>query len=227
MGGRDLANDAVERMGGHCLEPASESKLSAMRWTIRSIIVLLVLALAYAAWPFWAAYDFVTALGNRDAAGIERRVNFPAVRYSLTEQVVLAYLQLSGRDARLGQFGRSIAVAAAASIAEPVVARLISAQALMELLESDSAVAAAATSSTGVLQGLGSGSVDTVRQLLLHSDWGFRRFVLTVPVNAPRSRRFRLRFRLTSWTWKLAAVDVPEDLRNRLAQELVRLTERK
>jgi Protein of unknown function (DUF2939) len=209
MGGRDLANDAVERMGGHCLEPASESKLSAMRWTIRSIIVLLVLALAYAAWPFWAAYDFVTALGNRDAAGIERRVNFPAVRYSL------------------GQFGRSIAVAAAASIAEPVVARLISAQALMELLESDSAVAAAATSSTGVLQGLGSGSVDTVRQLLLHSDWGFRRFVLTVPVNAPQSRRFRLRFRLTSWTWKLAAVDVPEDLRNRLAQELVRQTERK
>jgi hypothetical protein len=199
-----------------------------MRWTIRSIILLIVLALAYAAWPFWAAYDFVTALRNRDAAAIERRVNFPAVRYSLTEQVVVAYLQLSGRDTRLGQFGRGMAVAAVASVADPIVARLISAQALMELLETDSAAAAATSrTATGVLQGLGSGSIDTAWQLLLHSDWGFRRFVLAVPINAPPSRRFRLRFRLTSWTWKLAAVQVPEDVRNRLAQELVRQTERK
>jgi hypothetical protein len=197
-----------------------------MRWAIRSIILLIVLALAYAAWPFWAAYDFVTALRNRDAAAIERRVNFPAVRYSLTEQVVVAYLQLSGRDTRLGQFGRGMAIAAVASVAEPIVARLISAQALMELLETDSA-AAAVTSTAGVLQGLGSGSVDTAWQLLLHSDWGFRRFVLAVPVNAPPARRFRLRFRLTSWTWKLAAVEVPEEVRNRLAQELVRQTEHK
>jgi DUF2939 family protein len=203
-----------------------ESKLSAMRWTIRSIILLIILALAYVAWPFWAAYDFVTALRSRDAARIERRVNFPAVRYSLTEQIVVAYLQLSGRDTRLGQFGRGLAVAAVASVAEPIVARLISAQALMELLETDSA-AAAATSATGVLQGLGSGSIDTAWQLLLHSDWGFRRFVLAVPVNAPPTRRFRLRFRLTSWTWKLAAVEVPAEVRNRLAQELVRQTERK
>ena len=163
---------------------------------------------------------------NRDAAAIERRVNFPAVRYSLTEQVVVAYLQLSGRDTRLGHVGRGMAVAAVASIADPIIARLISAQAIMELLETDSA-AAAATSATGALQGLGTGSVDVAWQLLLHSDWGFRRFVLTVPVNAAPARRFRLRFRLTSWTWKLAAVEVPEEIRNRLAQELVRQTERK
>jgi hypothetical protein len=196
-----------------------------MRWIVRSAIALIVLAIAYAAWPFWAAYDFVTAMRNRDAVAIERRVNFPALRYSLAEQIVVDYLKLSGKDARLGQFGRGMAVAAVASIAEPIVAKLISAEALMELLEGDSR--AAAMSSTAVLQGLGSGSFDTVRQLLLHSEWGFRRFVLVLPVTAPPPRRFKLRFRLTSWTWKLSAVELPEALRNRLVQELVRQTERK
>jgi len=33
-----------------------------MRWTLRAVIVIALLWVAYAAWPFWAAYDLVNAL---------------------------------------------------------------------------------------------------------------------------------------------------------------------
>jgi len=196
-----------------------------MRWLARFLVVLVVVSIGYAAWPFWAAYDFVTAVRNRDAAAIAARVNFPAVRFALTQQIVIAYLQLSGKEPRLGSFGREIAVAAVASVADPIVARLVSPEALMEFLEKGPPGADASTSN--VTQGLGSGSVDTVWRLLTHSQWAFRRFALSVPVDAPPPRRFKLRFRLTSWTWKLSAVDLPEELLTRLVQELVRQTERK
>lgn len=196
-----------------------------MRWLARFLVVLVVLAIGYAAWPFRAAYDFVAAVRSRDAAAIAQRVNFPAVRFALTQQIVIAYLQLSGKEPRLGPFGREIAVAAVASVADPIVARLVSPEALVEFLEKGPAGAGASTGN--VMQGLGSGSVDTAWRLLTHSQWGFRRFALSLPVDAPPPRRFKLRFRLTNWTWKLSAVDLPEELRARLVQELVRQTERK
>jgi len=52
-----------------------------------------------AAWPFWAVHDFIDAPQKRDA--VARRVNFPAVRRSPTEQIVASYLQVSGKDAPL------------------------------------------------------------------------------------------------------------------------------
>jgi Protein of unknown function (DUF2939) len=112
-----------------------------MRWTLRIIVLVALLWIGYAAWPFWAVYDFATAVERRDSGAVADRVNFPAVRQSLSEQIVLAYLQLTGKDARLGQFGRGIAVAAVASIADPIVAKFVSAEALIDLLRDDGGLA--------------------------------------------------------------------------------------
>src|SRR5437588_6026439 len=107
-----------------------------MRWAIRTIVIVAVLWVAHAAWPFFALYDLVNAIQNRDSAAVARRVNFAGVRQSLTEQIVVSYLQLSGKDARLGQFGRGMAVAAVTAVADPIVAKLLSAEALVDLLRS-------------------------------------------------------------------------------------------
>src|SRR6266446_2868842 len=102
-----------------------------MRWTLRTIAIVVVLLAAYAAWPYFALYDLANAVQKRDVAAVSRRVNFPAVRQSLAEQIVVTYLRLSGRDARLGEVGRGLAVSAVLSIADPIVAKIISAEALM------------------------------------------------------------------------------------------------
>src|SRR5262245_26434613 len=152
-----------------------------MRWVSRFAFVLVLLAVAYAAWPFWAAYDFVEAVRSRDAAAVARRVNFPALRQSLGEQMVVTYLKVTGKEARVGPFGRSMAVATVTSLADPIVDRLVSAEALMELLQNGGP--AGGFSEAPVFHGLGSGSLDTVWQLVIHSEQGFRRFVLALPVS--------------------------------------------
>jgi Protein of unknown function (DUF2939) len=197
-----------------------------MRWTLRAVIVMTLLWVGYAAWPFWAVYDLVNALQNRDAAALAHRVNFPAVRRSLTEQIVVSYLQLSGRDARLGQLARGTALAAAASVADPIVAKLISAEALIELLQNGWPVSTL-PDGAAAFHGLGSASLGNVWQLFVRSEQGLRSWEFSVPVGAPPSLRFGLQFRLTNWMWKLSAIELPEELRIRLAQELVKQIDRK
>jgi len=194
-----------------------------MRWIVRVTAVVVVLWVAYAASPLWAIYDLTNALEQEDPVAVARRVNFPAVRRSLTEQIAVTYLQVSGKDARLGQFGRSLAVATATSIADPIVAKLISAEALIEILHRgwpSSALPDKATATA--IEGVTSGSLGNIWQLFLHSEQGLRSFVIAVPITAPPPRRFKLQFRLTAWTWKLSAVELPEELRLRLAHELSR-----
>jgi DUF2939 family protein len=197
-----------------------------MRFTIRALAAAAVLWVCYAAWPVLAVYDLAHAVERRDSAGIAERVNFPAVRRSLTEQIVTSYLKLSGRDARLGTFNRHMALAAFASIADPVVAGLVSADALVELLHKGWPASVLPEEASG-FRGLGAGSVGNVWWLATRSEPGLRRFGFAVPAGAPAERRFKLQFRLTSWTWKLSAIELPEELRVRLAQELAKHIDRK
>jgi Protein of unknown function (DUF2939) len=202
-----------------------------MRWTIRIVVAVAVVWIAYAVWPLFALYDLVNAVQERDAAAITRRVNFHSVRQSLSEQIVSGYLELSGKDARLGQFGRGMAVAAVTAVADPIVAKLISAEALIELLRNGwpSSVLPddGAAGSAVAAEGLKPGSLGNAWQLFIHSEHGLRRFEIAVPMTTPPAQRFRLEFRLTSWTWKLSGVRLPETLRNRLAQELVKHIDKK
>jgi len=197
-----------------------------MRRTIRILAAAALLWLGYVAWPVATFYNLVDAIRARDGVVVARHVNFGAVRRSLAEQIVVRYLELSGKDARLGQFSRGMAVAAVMSIADPIVAKLISADALIELLRNGWPASVLPRETTAV-PGLGSAAAGNVWQLFVHSEWGLRSFKFTVPATAPAQRRFGLEFRLTTWRWKLSAIELPEELRTRLAQELVKQIDRK
>jgi hypothetical protein len=197
-----------------------------MRWTVRTVAAIALVWIAYAAWPFSALYGLVDAVQSRDGTAVARRVNFPAVRQSLTEQIVVTYLRLTGRDARLGQFGRGMAVAGITSIADPIVAKLLSAEALMELLNVGWPTTVLPDKAT-TFQGLSSGALGDIWQVFVQSEQGLRRFEIAVPMAAPPARQFKLQFRLTTWVWKLSGVELPEELRVRLAQELIKQIEKK
>lgn len=180
---------------------------------------------AHFAWPYFGLRSLVHAVRAHDVAAVRERVNIPALRRSLTEQVFRTYLKLTGREARLGQF-RELAVAASSSIADPIVAQLMSAEALTDLLASGWPTAMLPEKLPG-MQGVRSGSLGSVWQVLANSDHGLRTFSLAVPANVPAPFRFRLYFRLTNWTWKLTGVELPDELRVRLTQELIRIVDRK
>src|SRR4029450_11228298 len=99
-----------------------------MRKTILTIAVLALAWIAYLAWPAYDLAQFVRAIERGDAIVAARYVNLGGGGSSLTEEITEAYLERAG--------GRSgpLVHGAVASIADPVVAKLISPQALTELL---------------------------------------------------------------------------------------------
>jgi signal transduction histidine kinase len=207
-----------------------------MLWTLRTAALLAALWIAFVAWPFFALYELATAIQNRDGATVARRINVPAVRHSLTEQIAATYLRITGREARLGVLTRGVAAAAASSFADPIVAKLLSTDALLELLHSgwpkqvlseEPATMSGAPGHGSIVQGLTSVSFGNLWRVFVQSEQGFRRFDIGVPIDAPPARRLKLQFRLTHWVWKLSGIELPEELRVRLARELIKLIEKK
>lgn len=196
-----------------------------MRWTVRIVIVFVVSWAAFFVWPYFGLRSLVQAVRKHDVAAVNERINFPALRQSLAAQIVGTYLRLTGKEARLGQF-RDLAIAATSSIADPIVAQLISAQAMTDLLASGWPTAVL-PEKLPQLRGLSTGAVGSVWQVLANSDHGLRTFSLAVPANVAREFQFRLRFRLSGWTWKLYDVRLPEELLTRLTREMIRTVDKK
>src|SRR5258708_2453968 len=62
-----------------------------MKKTIAAIVILFAVWFAWSAWPFLALYDLVRAAQAADVAAIERGVDFPELRRSLSSQIIQAY----------------------------------------------------------------------------------------------------------------------------------------
>jgi len=64
-----------------------------MRKTIATVVTLVLVWLGYTAWPLYDLLVLVRAMENRDVGTVTRHVYFDAVRMSLTQQVVAAYVR--------------------------------------------------------------------------------------------------------------------------------------
>src|SRR5207247_2039673 len=65
--------------------------------TIAAIVILFAVWFAWSAWPFLALYDLVRAAQAADVAAIERGVDFPELRRSLSSQIIQAYARVTGK----------------------------------------------------------------------------------------------------------------------------------
>ena len=188
-----------------------------MRKTILFLAVLALACIAYMAWPVYDLTQFVRAVERGDTTTAAHYVNLARVRVSLTEQITEAYLQRTG--ARSGPLVQG----AVGALADPIVYKLISPEALTELLRIGwprAVLPEAPSNTTGIsLAGLG-----TVWQLFVAAEYGIGRYEVTVPVGVPPERAFMLQFRLAQWRWQLAAVRVPEPIRLLLADEIIKST---
>jgi hypothetical protein len=97
-----------------------------MRTTILISAALIAVWLAYAASPFFAVYDLLRVVQERNLAELPARVDFPAVRRPLTAQIVRTYLTITGKIGQSGSIAERFAVSVGASLADPIVAKLVS-----------------------------------------------------------------------------------------------------
>ena len=97
-------------------------------------LLFVVLLIAYWAWPLFGLRSLAVDLQTRDTAALNEQVDFVRLRRSFTEQIIGAYLRVTGRANKLGAFGSALASAAGGSIAVPWVAEIINPENLIQLL---------------------------------------------------------------------------------------------
>jgi hypothetical protein len=188
-----------------------------MRKTIIVVVLLVVAWVALSAWPFIALYDFLRAAEAGDVAKIEQQVDFPALRRSLAGQVMQTYARLSGMRTDRG----GLMVGVASAFADPFIEKLVSPAALAELLRSGWPKALLAEPPAGV-PSLDWSAVGNIWQLYANSDYGLGEFRLSVPAGQPPEKQFRIQLAFADWTWKLSGLDLPQEVQERLARELMK-----
>lgn len=201
-----------------------------MRWTIRLFIVFMFAWAIFMVSPFVALYDLAKAVKAQDLARVEERVNLRAVRLALSKQLVSEYLKTVGRGQELDSFNRNLATSAGATIADPIVAQLVTPEAMMRLLNGSlpqEVAGGAPTIPTGLPTNLG--SLGTVwRTYIASESRGFRSIIVPVPEGREKAQQFRLTLRLSGWsggfTWRLTGVELPEPLLRELIRQLPRGT---
>jgi Protein of unknown function (DUF2939) len=195
-----------------------------MRWAARISLVFLILIAVYTVWPFIDLYRLAGAIERRDVVGVSQRVEMRALHASINRQVVAAYLRLTGKEASLGRLGSDMAAGLAGALVPPAVDDHASTARFLELL-ADGWPRDAFTGSSKRIA-LMPRTLGSLWRLYANSEYSLDNFYVSVPVAVPPLQRFRLRLRLTQWTWKLVEVQLPDELRLRLANELIK-SERK
>jgi hypothetical protein len=204
-----------------------------MRWFIRLFVVLTVAWLVFMASPYYALYDFARAVEAGDTAAIKARVNFSAVRVSLSKQLVTAYLVATGRESELKSSNKGLVAAAGSTLVDPLLAQYVTPDALADFLAGrrglEGSPSAGATGGSGLTlpgatdAGLTPKSLKAAWSLFLATETrGFRAILFPVPPEKPPEEQFRLQFRLTGLTWRLVGVEMPQAIQKRLVQEMLR-----
>ena len=140
------------------------------------------------------------------------------MRVSLTNQVVAAYVRRTRIN--ISPLAQSMA-ARALGIADPIVKKLISPEALSELLRVGWPVTVVSDPAPGTV-GVTRSTIGSIWQIFENSEYGLARFEVAAPSPLPQQQRFRLTFRLLQWRWRLVAVTLPENIQNLLGDELAK-----
>jgi Protein of unknown function (DUF2939) len=191
------------------------------RKTIWAGAILLALLFAYTAWPYKGLYDLSRAVQARDADAIAQNIHLPRLRQSLARQVLLAYAKQAGMTVRLGPFA-DIATGAALNLAEPLIVQIINPQNLLDLLGKGWPSQATSEVAPSAWGGMGSVGLRQAWRIYVNSEYSGRNYYVLLPVDAEPHKQFRLHLRLIRGRWKLAAMELPEELRLALGRELMR-----
>lgn len=188
-----------------------------MRWAVwTSVIVCAVLAV-YIGSPLVALYRIGSAVEARDAIALEQRIDFPSIRRSFKRQIMAHYREVTGKPIPLGVMARRFAL----SVADPIVARLMTTNALLDLLGKGEVGTSARVPADRAP--LTSNSLGNVWKLWLSSDYLGRTFYVYLPPDRPRASQFGVKFQLRNWQWRIVGIDLPADLKEELTRELADL----
>ena len=176
-----------------------------MRWVMRSLVALVVAWAIFLMSPYVVFYRLAKAVEAKDVAILTERVNFRAVRISLSRQIASAYAKVTGIvNTQAGSPVGQVAVSAGTAVVDSLIAPYATPEAIIDFLTRGSSgiassadAAPPAPSPEGGLQ-TPELSLERLKDLFFASESrGFRGYVFSFPLQPPPEERFRLVFRLS------------------------------
>ena len=207
------------------LDKLDESTTTGRRTTRKVLIgclTIVALLATYTVWPLLGLYRLAKAVEARNAALLSELVDFPALRQSVAEQVISSYLKLTGKDARLGQLTRAVVIGTTASVVDPLVGRVINPESLIDLMGKGTVPELTAAPIPAGPAPITSSALNSALTTWLDAEYRFRDFYVQLPPNVAPAQQYRLMLRLTAGKWRLTTIDLPEEIRNQLAREVIK-----
>jgi hypothetical protein len=187
-----------------------------MRKIAAVIFILLVLFVAWSAWPFFGVYALARAVQSGDIGKIEERVDYPALGRSLSGQILATYARSTGLPLDRGLVGNL-----ANAIADPLVAKIVSRLAIAQFLQSGWPTPVLGDRPPNI-PAPNWNTLGDIWHLYANAQYGWRDFSLHLPVDQPRARQYRVNLTREGLTWKLTGFDLPDEVADRLARELIK-----
>jgi Protein of unknown function (DUF2939) len=105
-----------------------------MRWFIGIAATIVILILAYLGSAAVSLAGLIAAAHKGDGAAVIERVDIAALSRSLTNQIIAAYLERIGTTRRISPTEKMLVNAYGATIADAMVAKMLTAEKLTQLL---------------------------------------------------------------------------------------------
>lgn len=197
--------------------------MSRRTWVILAIVVLVA---AYWTWPLVGAAELASAARQGNAQDVINRVDLPALRRSLSRQIAFAYLKATGKADKMGAFGRSVAGAAATTVADPYVAELLTPENITALLGQGRIaqvnVGGRSMKVDRELPGFAGSLNSNVWSLVTGSYFdGLRTFVILAHGRPDQNGDYRVHLRLDGLTWRLSGIDLPTAMVDDMARSIL------
>ena len=197
-----------------------------MRRWVWIVAVVVVLGLAYWAWPLVGAAQLANTARGGDAAEVFDRVDVDGLRRSLARQVATAYLEITGKANKLGTFGRGLVGAAATTVADPYVAELLTPANVMALLSQGRIGQVKLGDRTVAVKGTLPNFSTMLDGHLLDAVTGSyfdqpKDFVIPVDGGHGADDQYGVHMHLVGLTWKFGGLDLPAALIDEMARGLL------
>lgn len=182
----------------------------------RLLLLVLVAALGYAAWPYWCAYSLAKGAQAGDRAALERYVDWPVLRASVKEEVGGAF---TAAQSSLGGIGGLIgsgpnAVDLGTALMGQAVDAALTPDAVARVILQAKRSGASGGGGAGTNAGAGLGGAIPSEFSRENVKWAFfespTSFVVDLAPDPARDEIVKLRFKLVDYVWKLSDVDLPQ-----------------
>jgi hypothetical protein len=178
-------------------------------------IVLVVLFVGYWGFALVGASQVAAVASNGNADLLMQKIDLPALRHSLAHQIVAAYLRQNPK--RLTGLAGNLAGALGGTVADAMLQDILTAQNLASLLEQGQ-LNRGPKATTIEMPALGDVFKGSVLQILTSAYFdGPLDFVLHLDHG---DDDYGVHLHLESFEWRVAGLDLPATLTDRLAQEV-------